>query len=139
MSEESDSSDSEVITVHKLPWRSPSKLCGYSHRLTTIVFTYLIELVDWMNELDRRYKNKLQKKTCSTPSKPRVIGTVSSSPPPSDAPQWAIDSSWRPSGSYMFDSAILYMLHPKICFFIDAPPERVDTELDHIPNMMCII
>lgn len=49
-----------------------------------------------MEELDKRYKKKLERNSSKTPSKKRVDGMPSPSVPPSGAPKWAVDDSWIP-------------------------------------------
>ena len=47
-----------------------------------------------MEELDRRYKKKLERNGSTTPSKPRVCGSPATSLPPTNAPQWAVNPDW---------------------------------------------
>jgi hypothetical protein len=49
-----------------------------------------------MEELDKRYKRKLERNSSTTPSKPRSIGMVARSLPPRRAPKWAVDVNWEP-------------------------------------------
>lgn len=59
----------------------------------------------WMDELDKRYKRKLERQSSSTPSKERQIGARSHSQPPPDAPKWTDNESWRPpiaAGTWFF-------------------------------------
>ena len=52
-----------------------------------------------MEELDKRYKKKLERSNSITPSKSRVVGRVAVSLPPRNHPKWAIDDQWEPPDS----------------------------------------
>ena len=47
-----------------------------------------------MEELDKRYKVRLQKMGSITPAKGRITGLPANTTPPSDAPVWAIHEDW---------------------------------------------
>ena len=49
----------------------------------------------WMEELDKRYKQRQQQQNCSTPTMIRKVGTLALSVPPHGTPNWAIDSLWH--------------------------------------------
>lgn len=49
-----------------------------------------------MEELDKRYKKKLERNSSTTPSKPRAAGRVAVSLPPHKCPKWAIADQWEP-------------------------------------------
>ncbi len=70
-----------------------------------------------MEELDRRYKKKLERNGSTTPSKPRVCGSPAASIPPTNAPQWAVNPDWTsPSPSsgmlpYPLEIIVLIIKH----------------------------
>ena len=72
---------------------------------------HYLELNEWMEELDRRYRSKLDAASTSTPSKIRKVGAPAKSCPPCGAPSWSVDSSWtvtQPSDrkfDYRFNSS----------------------------------
>ena len=92
MSEESDDPDSEGLIIHKPPWRSQSEF--QSHFFSLFIMVLYIEVNEWMEELDKRYKVRLQKMGSITPAKGRITGLPACSSPPSDAPVWAIHEDW---------------------------------------------
>lgn len=111
MTDESDSSDSEHITVHKHPWRSQSKLI-IARIDTSVTNNNDVELNEWFLELDSRYRRKLERKNTNTPSKERRTASPAKSRPPPGAPKWAVDPLWK-SGKYVIvvcDSNILLFL-----------------------------
>ena len=72
------------------------------------------ELNTWMEELDKRYKKKLERNSSTTPSKPRVCGSPATSLPPTNAPQWVVDPDWtgpNPSSGMFIDSFLRNYCH----------------------------
>ena len=49
-----------------------------------------------MEELDKRYRRKLEHNGNTTPAKKRKLGITSTLLPPPGAPKWAIDQEWIP-------------------------------------------
>lgn len=56
---------------------------------------FIAELDEWFTELDSRYMKKLERTNAKTPSKERRTGSSAKSIPPSGAPKWAVDQSWK--------------------------------------------
>ena len=56
----------------------------------------------WMEELDKRYKQKLQQQNTCTPAMTRIIGSVSQSFPPHGLPDWAVDSLWHKGSLFTY-------------------------------------
>ena len=92
MTEESDDSDDpDVIILHKLNWRSQSKLCvcvGHSvcHSVCVCVgLNKYIQVLDSRKASSRQPPGLVARKRC-------IIGKPSSSTPPANASTWAIKS-----------------------------------------------
>ena len=100
MTEESDDpSDPNVIVIHPLPWRSESEIFITSvGDWYLVVFNYCVLVLAGLNgflsKLDRRYEHKVKKDGNTMAKKVRKIGTASDSPPPSGAPDWALNETW---------------------------------------------
>ena len=114
MSDESDTSDAEIITVHKHPWRSQSRLNIGQCTLFKCCL-YYVEFNEWMDELDKRYRRKLERNSSITPSKQRQIGSPSTCVPPPGAPTWAINPEWirSSSGIVEYCSSCLHFKYPR--------------------------
>ena len=72
-----------------------------------VALYHCAELNTWMEELDKHYKKKLEWKSSTTPSKPRVYGSPATSLPHINAPQWAVDPDWigpNPLSGMLMDS-----------------------------------
>ena len=96
MTEESDdSSDSNTIIEHKLPWQSESKLLHASVQYP-IPTSMHIGLNQYMMLLEDRLHEKVQKECVGIVAKKvRSPGTPSSSSPPVGAPSWAVKKDTR--------------------------------------------
>ena len=100
VTEASDDPDNpNGIVEHKLQWRSQSRfivLCD-DHTYILLIST---ELSDFMEVLDDRLAKSQQRQLAvgMVAKKVRKEGTPSDSPPPSDAPSWAVkDHAWSAS------------------------------------------
>lgn len=103
MTDESDCSEDDCIVLHQIPWRSQgTEIYLYVANNNYYLHIFKTELNLWMEELDQRFKKKLEGKSCTTPSRKRKIGSPSTSSPPSDAPKWAVDPNWNTNlGTYV--------------------------------------
>ena len=114
MSEESDSSDTDTIIVHKHRWRSDSRL------MVIVVVNYSLviqlEVNKWMDELDARYKAKLAKHSSATPPRKRKIGALSESNPPLPLVNWAVSQEWLKTAAV--DGKLPSVLFSYINFFL---------------------
>lgn len=76
----------------------------------------------------------LQKKSLSgtTPSKPRVCGSLATSLPPTNAPQWAINPDWGPSPlhlvCYPLEIIVIVMIHTGENFGPNDPESDIDQD-----------
>ena len=83
-----------------------------------------------MEELDKR---KLERNSSTTPSKPRVTGSMAKSLPSRKCPKWAKDDNKVPpdqeqSGTIIFLIVIHYPLTPIL--FTKGPEDNEDTEVN---------
>ena len=91
---EEDSNDDCLFVTHKFEWRSNSK-----HWSPVILpcfmpyffFLYSLELNSLIDHLDR----KIQRTDSRFQCKARIPGEVSSTPPPANAPVWALSKNYR--------------------------------------------
>ena len=114
MTEESDDdSNCGVIVEHRLPWRSQCKmsfLFSYYVKLmlhcTYTAIILFIALNEFIQELDRRYDEKVKKEGGTMPRKTRQSGPPSKSPPPLNAPAWTVNTQTNhdlpiPAGAFL--------------------------------------
>ena len=92
---EEDSNDDGFFVTHKFEWRSNSKhwsLVILPCFMPYFFFLYSLELNSLIDHLDRKIQ---QTKHHGFQRKARIPGEVSSTPPPANAPVWALSKNYR--------------------------------------------
>ena len=87
-----------------------TSICGVQtvRKYAAINYTCITIQLDfnkWMQELDRRSKSAAG---TSISTKKRIIGSPSSSLPPSDCPNWAINKDWTRGIHFLVYIIIMY-------------------------------
>ena len=94
MSFESSDEEDGTITVHHLPWRSPSK--RLSIHVCYMFYLMTLELNEFLGVLDKRADEQRGKlKHHAAERKPRRPGCDANTDPPENPPKWAVSRDWQ--------------------------------------------
>ena len=86
----------DMLYMYIAHYRSPSHIYIFvAVKVCEFLLQFAIDLVKFLEKLDKRYEEKVKKEGLLVARKTRKLGSASNSSPPTNAPEWTVNPEWE--------------------------------------------